>query len=171
MRSSTQQIGVAEARVRYFQWIAASRDLSRHTVRAYESDVIELERHVGGDTPIGSLDASVLIGFLEALRESGLAATSVRRRAAGVRGFCDWMAASGLLDADPWPGALPVGTRSRRLPRVVPAHELHRLLAFLRAAAGFDGPPGERKVAARPHESTTLLAVTLMLATGMRVRR
>jgi integrase/recombinase XerD len=170
VRSSAQQIGVAEARSRFAQWLTTGRDLSLDTVRAYEGDVGALERHLGPNAPIASIDGANLVEFVEALRASGLAAASVRRRAAGVRGFCGWLANSGLLESDPWPGALPVAARSRRLPRVVPAHDLHRLLGFLCAAAGLpEGQADAANMAARPHESTTLLAVALMFATGMRV--
>lgn len=161
---------VADARDRYVGWLATGRDLSPHTVRAYRGDVVALERHVGPRAPIAAIEPAKLAEFVETLRASGLAATSVRRRAAGVRNFCGWLASSKLLEADPWPGPLPAGARARRLPRVVPSHELHRLLCFLRSAAGLDGgSTGAAEIAARPHESTTLLAVALMFATGMRV--
>ncbi|HEU4906661.1 MAG TPA: tyrosine-type recombinase/integrase, partial [Solirubrobacterales bacterium] len=170
MRSSAQQIGVAEARSRFARWLSAGRDLSRHTVRAYDGDVAALERHLGPHAPVESIDGAKLAGFVDALRASGLAAASVRRRAAGVRGFCGWLTTSGLLETNPWPGPLPTGARTRRLPRVVPTHDLRRLLGFLHSAAGLPtGPANATDIAARPHESTTLLAVALMFATGMRV--
>lgn len=58
--------------------------------------------------------------------------------------------------------------RSRKLPRIVPTHELNDLFRSLRVQAGInDAPPSA--VFNRPHECTTLLAVVLMVATGMRV--
>jgi site-specific recombinase XerD len=56
--------------------------------------------------------------------------------------------------------------RSRRLPRLLTTQELDRLLRSLRAAAAIGEPAAPLE---RPHESTTLLAVALMVATGVRV--
>jgi site-specific recombinase XerD len=75
------------------------------------------------------------------------------------------------LLADPWSGASLALGRSRRLRRILAAHELDRLIEFLARAAHIDAgrPPDSRSVERRPHESTTLLAVSLMVATGVRV--
>jgi integrase/recombinase XerD len=51
----------------------------------------------------------------------------------------------------------------------VPAHELDRLFLFLRETAGGGESADSADVLLRPHESTTLLAAALMVATGMRV--
>lgn len=61
--------------------------------------------------------------------------------------------------------------RSRKLPRVLPAHELDRLIGFLKTTAGvgIESTGNPDLVRERPHESTTLLAVALMVATGVRV--
>lgn len=56
------------------------------------------------------------------------------------------------------------------MPRVLSARDLDRLLAFLKQLAGLE--PGRARpslVRERPHESTTLLAVALMVSTGVRV--
>ncbi|HYI98478.1 MAG TPA: tyrosine-type recombinase/integrase [Thermoleophilaceae bacterium] len=48
-------------------------------------------------------------------------------------------------------------------------HELDRLFEFLRGRAQADGASDPAEPLPRPHESTTLLAVALMVATGVRV--
>jgi integrase/recombinase XerD len=63
---------------------------------------------------------------------------------------------------------LPTGRR-RTLPRVIPTHELDLLFGYLQRAALLRGDPHPQAVRARPHQCTTLLAVALMLATGVRV--
>lgn len=160
---------ICEAQREYMRWLRATRDLSPHTLRAYERDVVAFRKHLGHRVQVRRIDRDCLVGFVEALREAGLSPTSIQRRIAAVRGFCRWLLARQLLEEDPLVGlALPTGRR-RTLPRVIPSHELARLFAHLQHTALFDGEPRPEVVKARPHECTTLLGVALMLATGVRV--
>ena len=160
---------LVQARQLYIRWLKASRDLSPHTTRAYDGDVEVLERHLGAGALVASIDRNSLVEFFEAQRAGGLSPSSLRRRAAGLRSFCAWLLERGLLDADPWADTVISIGRSGRLPRAVPAHDLQRLLGFLRSATGLDAMSASDAVLARPHEATTLLAVALMVGTGMRV--
>jgi integrase/recombinase XerC len=162
---------LSEAQARYVRWLLATRDLSPHTVRAYEGDLSSFERHLGADVDVVQLGRDDLVEFLERQKESGLSPASVKRRASALRGFCRWMMSQDLLAADPWAGASISLGRIPKLPRVLPAHELALLLRRLRVAAGVTG--GQKvipeTVRQRPHESTTFLAVSLMVTTGVRV--
>ena len=157
---------VGHAREQYVRWLLVTRDLSPHTIRAYDGDIAAFERHLGKRARVGQIDTDRLVAFMEAQRAAGLSSTSIRRRASGLRGFCRWLSSSRLLDSDPWIDATVAAGRSRKLPRLVAAHELDRLLTSLRAAAGSRDTAG---VLVQPHEATTLLAVALMVATGLRV--
>lgn len=160
---------IAEAERQYMRWLRATRDLSPHTLRAYEGDVVALRQHVGDHTRVRRIDHDCLVGFVEALRDAGLSPPSIRRRLAAIRGFCRWLLAHKLLEEDPLVGlTLPTGRR-RTLPRVVPSHELDRLFDHLQRAALIAGEPRAEAVRARPHQCTTLLGAALMLATGVRV--
>jgi integrase/recombinase XerD len=160
---------VRQAREQYVRWLVATRDLSPHTIRAYEADIGAFERHVGGGARVDAIDRDRVAGFVDELREAGLAPASIRRRASGVRGFCRWLCARELLPADPWLGTTLVAGRARKLPRFVPGSQLTRLFASLRLVAGLDDTSDAQQILRRPHESTTLLAVALMVATGARV--
>jgi integrase/recombinase XerD len=130
-----------------------------------------LERHLDPNIDVQELDRESLVSFIEAQKASGLSPASLRRRAAALRGFCHWLRSRNLLKSDPWSGTSLTLGRSRRLPRILSAHELNQLIEFLKQAARVDigGTPDPHLVAKRFHESTTLLAVTLMVATGVRV--
>jgi integrase/recombinase XerD len=160
---------LSEAREQYVRWLLVTRDLSPHTIRAYAADIVALERHLGVEARVHDIDGERLVGFLEAQRAAGLSTTSIRRRASGLRGFCRWLRARRALDVDPWSGTTVAVGRARRLPRLLTAQELDRLLRSLRRAAGLDAGADLAAGLARPHESTTLLAVALMVATGVRV--
>ena len=152
----------------YIRWLLATRNLSPHTVRAYDGDIAAFIRYCGARKAVGCINHDSVIAFVEALSASDLAPTSIRRRVAGVRGFCRWMTRQGLLASDPSDGVTFSTGRQRSLPRVIPEHELNRLLAYLRQSAASDIHRPDA-ILARPHECTTLLAVSLMLATGLRV--
>jgi site-specific recombinase XerD len=162
---------IDQARTLYIRWLLATRDLSPHTIRAYDSDLASFERYVGADFDVEEIDQDSVISFIEQQKAAALSPASLRRRAAALRGFCRWLLSQGLLVADPWSSASLALGRSRRLPRTLPAHELDMLIEFLARAARVDvgRPPDIRSVEERPHESTTLLAVALMVATGVRV--
>ena len=162
---------VRQAREQYVRWLLVTRDLSPHTIRAYASDIAAFERHLGVRALVRQIDRECLVSFIEEQRAAGLSSTSIRRRASGLRGFCRWLVSRRLLDSDPWVGTSVSAGRSRKLPRLVPSHELDRLLVSLRKTAGDDAATAsdEVLVLTRPHESTTLLAVALMVVTGVRV--
>jgi site-specific recombinase XerD len=162
---------LSTVRARYLRWLRATRDLSPHTIRAYESDLSGFERYVGPRVDVGRVNRESLISFLEKQKAAGLSPASLKRRASALRGFCRWMLSEGFVEDDPWNGASLALGRSRHLPRVLPGHDLDRLLDFLRLAAGVDTQRivDSQAVHERPHESTTLLAVALMVVTGVRV--
>jgi integrase/recombinase XerD len=160
---------VCQAREQYVRWLFVTRDLSPHTIRAYGADIAALERHLGIRASVTEIDRDRLVDFMEIQRAAGLSSTSLRRRASGLRGFCRWLLLCRLLDTDPWTDVTVAVGRARKLPRIVPTHDLDRLLRSLRHSAGVGDVGQPEGPLARPHECTTLLAVALMVATGMRV--
>jgi integrase/recombinase XerC len=160
---------VCKAREQYVRWLFVTRDLSPHTVRAYGADIAALERHLGIRASVTEIDRDRLVAFMEVQRAAGLSSTTLRRRASGLRGFCRWLLLRRLLDNDPWTDVTVAVGRARKLPRIVPTHDLDCLLRSLRQSAGVGDVGQPEGLLARPHECTTLLAVALMVATGMRV--
>jgi integrase/recombinase XerC len=166
-RGSRMHVG--QAREQYVRWLLVAKDLSPHTIRAYDSDIAALERHLGIRALVRQINRDCLVAFMEEQRAAGLSPMSLRRRSAGLRGFCKWLLSSRLLDSDPSVGAHIAVGRSRALPRIVPTQELDRLFLSLLKTAGVDDASDSGEVLHRPHESTTLLAVALMVVTGARV--
>jgi site-specific recombinase XerD len=162
---------IDQAHRRYIRWLLATRDLSPHTIRAYDADLASFQRYLGSGFLAAEIDQENVLSFIERQKAAELSPASLKRRASALRGFCSWLLSQGLLVADPWNGASLALGRPRRLPRTLPTHELDRLMEFLARAAGVNAgcPPDSRAVEERPHEATTLLAVALMVATGIRV--
>jgi len=56
---------IDQARTRYIRWLLATRDLSPHTIRAYDSDLASFERYVGADFDVEKIDQDSVISFIE----------------------------------------------------------------------------------------------------------
>lgn len=160
---------VCDAQRQYMRWLHVTKDLSPHTLRAYEGDFVAFGRHLGRRTKVRGIDRDCLVAFVEALQGAGLAPPSIRRRIAAIRGFCRWLLARQLLDEDPLIDLTLPSSRRRTLPRVIPLRELDVLFGHLQRAALITGEPQPQAIRARPQPCTTLLGVALMLATGVRV--
>jgi site-specific recombinase XerD len=161
---------ISVARERYVHWLSAVRDLSPHTVRAYSGDLMAFEQYLGPGATIAEIDRRRLLAFIESQREAGLSVVSIKRRASALRGFYRWLRAKELIADDSALDLSIAPARTRQLPRVVPPFELQRLLVYLRQKVGFGDAIDERAIFRNPHHATTLLAVALMLATGVRVQ-
>lgn len=160
---------ICKARARYIGWLRTTRELSPHTIRAYDSDIAAFESHLGPRSRVEGIDRDVLVSFVDGQRAGGLAPRSIRRRASALRGFTRWLESRSILESDPWAGVTLGLGRSRNLPRLVPTDDLDRLLHSLREAAAVTGSEVDNVVLSRPHEATTLMSVALMVATGLRV--
>lgn len=162
-------MNLEEASGAYLHRLAITRTMSDHTLRAYRGDLASLTRTLGGTTPVERLSAQRLVEFIDGQRRRGMAASTIRRRASAVRGFCRWLNRSGEISGDPWRDADISIRQPKRLPRPARDDSVRRLLASLCQAAGVSRvivPVGPFE---RPYEANTLVAVTLMLATGIRV--
>jgi len=109
---------LSQAREGYVRWLLATRDLSPHTLRAYEGDFSSFEAFAGANLDVDELDKSSLVDFLESQRTRGLSPASLRRRASALRGFARWLRVQDLVGSDLWGGESVALGRARKLPRV-----------------------------------------------------
>jgi integrase/recombinase XerC len=119
----------------FLDHLRLNRNLSPHTVRAYESDVSQMLAVTAGqrgvavaDLQPADLDHLAIRAFLGEVHRRGNSRSSAARKLSGVRSFARFLRREGALAADP--GEL-VGTPRRELK--VPAHlaidEMEALLA------------------------------------------
>lgn len=155
---------------RYERWLTATQDLSEHTVRAYMADVSALRLFLGHRFNPAELSQDDLYKFVEHLSQEGRKSSTIRRRLYGVRRFCAWMSSQHVIKVDPTQDLTIRFSQTRRLPRAVSRRDLTQLVEHLATAAelhpGLDGPITGRN---RSSAATTLLAVLLMVGTGVRV--
>jgi tyrosine recombinase XerC len=106
-----------------------ARNLSRHTMRAYAGDLVELSAAVEaeGPVPAARVDLATLRRHLASLKERGLVPRSIARKISAIRALFRWLAAEGRIERDP-AAALRVPKRGRPLPKVLSQDEAKRLL-------------------------------------------
>lgn len=149
---------MAEALDRFVEHLSSERGLSRHTVRAYASDIDALLVHAAsrGVTDISGMRLLDLRGWLADQERRGLSRSTMARRAASARVFTEWAHHRGLIDSD-------VGSRlaspklARRLPPVLSADQAREMLQI--AAEACDSAKGMRDAA----------ILEVLYATGVRV--
>jgi integrase/recombinase XerC len=146
--------------------LAAERNRSAHTVRAYVSDVVSLLDHatrMGAKAP-GELDLTILRSWLARLRTTGSARTTLARRAATARTFTTWAHREGLLDTDV--GQRLASPKARReLPAVLRQEQATTLVTAPR--------PGKPDATTTGVDTAIVLRDRLLLellyATGVRI--
>jgi integrase/recombinase XerD len=116
----------------YLAYLQVERGLAPATIRAYRGDLTDFGASQGdGATWAGSPDAVVRYLAARTQRgrrgETGLAPTSLRRRAAALKGFYKFAFGEGLIDVDV-ASHLDLPRQSRRLPDTLDIGEVERLL-------------------------------------------
>jgi integrase/recombinase XerC len=148
---------------RYLEHIQGERDLSPHTLRAYEGDLLRflnfLARDFLGKEPEAvrpeEVDALAVRSFLAALTREGLGKRSQGRALSAVRSLFRFACREGTLEANP-AQAVPTPKYPKKLPRHLRPGEVEDLLE---APAAGDGPLALRDRA----------ILELLYATGLRV--
>lgn len=116
---------LAEARLRYLDWLARERRAAANTVEAYGRDLGDflgfLAGHLGGEEALtvaglGALRPADLRGFLAARAAAGAGVATRARQLAAVRGFLRWLART----SDESAAAPLAGLRGPRLKPPVP---------------------------------------------------
>ena len=133
------------------------RRLSPATVRAYRSDLADLERALDTDA-LAAVDLEALRDWLWQATQRGDARSTMARRAAAVRSFFGWARERELIETDP-SLRLITPKRAKTLPVVASQDGIRDLLDQQRASAA-EGDP----IALRDHAMLELL-----YGSGMRV--
>ncbi len=132
----------------YARHLASDRGFSENTLRAYQSDLIDLARfaELTGADDVTAIDLELLRDWLWRGSGSGLAASTLGRHSAAARGFTKWLVASGALSADP--GArLKAPRPDQHLPRVLTRSQMDGIFDGLAALAATGDPVAIRDLA------------------------
>ncbi|HUF24032.1 MAG TPA: site-specific tyrosine recombinase/integron integrase [Vicinamibacterales bacterium] len=92
----------------FLDHLRLNRNLSPHTLRAYDSDLSQYLEFLTGhlSKPASAIDprevdSQAVRGFLDSLHRRGSSRASVARRVSALRAFGRWLVREGHMDADP----------------------------------------------------------------------
>ena len=145
----------------FLQYLALNRNLSAHTVRAYDSDLSQFLAYAAAasgckvrDLSPGQLDRLALRGFLSELHRQGVTRATAARKLAAARTFFRYLRREALIEDDP--GAL-VATPKRdvRMPAHLSEDEMSALV---------DAPSGDTALSRRDRA-----ILELFYASGLRL--
>ncbi len=135
--------------------LRAERNLSKHTRRAYASDVRQFAASLAENTRPLDVSPSDVRGFLAALHGRRLPST-LARKLASLRAFFSWLVREGRCPLDPTAG-LPLPRTPKRLPRPLAVDDCAALLD--------SQDPGSRE----PADLRDLALLELLYGAGLRV--
>ncbi|MCX5826818.1 MAG: site-specific tyrosine recombinase XerD [Deltaproteobacteria bacterium] len=140
----------------YFNFLTVEKGASRHTLEAYSRDLIRFTHFMAGRGKEGAetVTPEDVMAFISDLRGGGLAANSVNRSLAAIRGFYKFLLKQGYKVVSPV-DRLVQGKTWMRLPDVLSPQDMNRLLE----QPGLSNPSAVRDAA----------ILELMYAAGLRV--
>lgn len=141
---------LAAATEAFTEHLEKVRRLSAATVKAYRSDLRDLDAAAGG-VPLESIDLEVLRDWLWRATQRGDARSTLARRAATARSFFNWAQEQALITHDP-SLRLVAPKRGRTLPTVASRDAMSTLLDSHR-----DATEGGDPIALRDHAILELL--------------
>lgn len=118
----------------FLKFLALNRNLSPHTVRAYESDLSQFIGHVAAEQDVKrrelspqALDRLAIRSFLAQLHAQGQTRSSAARKLAAIRTFLRYLRREGVITLDPG-GLLATPKREVRMPAHLSESEMTRML-------------------------------------------
>lgn len=150
--------------------LAAERNLSVHTRRAYQADVRQLTVHTGAEVGPTELGAEHVRAWLASLHRRRTPAT-LGRKLASIRCFYRWMLREGRVRVDPTAG-LPMPKQPKRLPHPLSVDDCVTLIDGARGRPEVTAEaPGDdaRRRRARRMALRDRALVELLYGTGIRI--
>jgi integrase/recombinase XerC len=118
-------------------YLRDERNLSPHTVRAYEREVAQFVGFAGAEMSCGeprAVSPNVVRAYLAHLHSRKLARVSAQRALAALRTYFRFLAREGVVDANP-AKVVPTPRAPKKLPEVATVSELAELLEGLPATS------------------------------------
>ena len=113
----------------FLAYLEFERGLSRNTLDAYRSDLLQFGRFLEGrDMGAAHATSSDVADFLAELGSKSASPATIHRKAACLRSFYRHLRREGVRDSDPT-ASLSAPRRGRKLPQVLTRGEVDKLLA------------------------------------------
>ena len=120
----------------FLEYLRLNRNLSVHTVRAYESDLSQficfrakVLRRSADHVPLADFDRDAIRAFLQELYDRGLSGKSQARKLAAIRMFGQYLRREELIDKDP-AKSIKTPKIEQKLPARLEVNEMAQLLGM-----------------------------------------
>ena len=153
-----------------------NKNLSKLTLKAYEIDLKHFKACLGKDMKITEITKSELLEFQRFLVSKNLSQSTIKRKIACLKAMFQWLEMDEFIEHNPFHKIHFSIKLPKQLPKNVPSEQINQMVKF--AKQGLDFPSGSyaldeltSKIATPKdlNKLTTLLALELMLCTGVRV--
>ena len=145
----------------FLRFLALNRNVSPHTVRAYDGDISQFIGHVAAEADLKrrdltpeALDRTAIRSFLAYLHAEGLSRATAARKLAAIRTFLRYLRREGLIESDAG-GLIATPKREVRIPAHLSEAEMSKML---------DAPDEEQPLGRRD-----LAILELFYASGLRL--
>lgn len=145
----------------FLRFLALNRNVSAHTVRAYDSDLTQFIGHVAAEADLKKRDLSPdaltresIRSFLGYLYAEGQSRATAARKLAAIRTFLRYLRREGIISTDPG-GLVATPKREVRMPAHLSEDEMAKML---------EAPDDEQPLGRRDHA-----ILELFYASGLRV--
>lgn len=141
----------------FLVFLSVEKGASTNTIAAYRNDLQQLADYIRERDRLGwqQVDRPTIQDFILSLKQRGYTETSVARKVAAVRSFFSFLAAEGILSANPTDG-LTSPRVGKSLPKAISPNEVDELLE----------QPARRNT---PEAKRDRAMLELLYATGIRV--
>jgi integrase/recombinase XerD len=156
----------------FLDYCEHEKKLSRHTLRAYRSDLLHFGSTVGNDKKVNHLSAVLIEKTAQNwLRNPELKTATVKRRVACVKSLVRWLFRRRVLTANPLESLDLQIKLPKRLPRNLQTTEIKRLMQALPPPSSISCGQSEIPNTQRRYwdHLTARLAIEVMTLTGVRV--
>jgi len=128
----------------FLAYLAVERGASPHTIAAYRRDLSDYTAVLvrAGDPSADEVEREHLTGYVNSLRERGLAPSTIERKVASVKSFHKFLVREGITDNHPT-ARLPLPKVPQHLPDVISIEQVEKLFS----QPFPPGPSGLRDVA------------------------
>lgn len=130
----------------FLAWLELNRNVSPHTVRAYDSDVGQFLAWLASEQDarisqlaVSQLEPAAVRGWIASLNRAGQARATVARKLSGVRAFMQYLRREDVIEADPTTAAA-----APALDRTIPVHLSEAELTTLLDGIDVSTPLGRR---------------------------
>lgn len=152
-----------------------TKQLSSHTIRAYQLDLEVFVSLIGRNKEIELIDRSILNQFVDHLFTKGLSQATVKRKLACLKSFFKWLENEEAIRDSPFRRFELKIRLPQKLPRNLSSQELNRLLISARKNlrlskhASYIEDDFSQLTKTNINDLTTLLSIELLFTTGIRV--